>query len=154
MHKHIVHNHYGSYNEGSILITSLLLYSFPRHYWQQHHQHTTNKHIIYNHPGFEDDQSASAHWQTLLQQLLPSAYYPDGTRITKPPPKPGRRDLKYYLWEDRITKTPCVYCEWCVFLQLVKSSQYFSCFIVVLKPALAPQQGSREMQCRGKTKKT
>ena len=149
MHKHIVHNHYGSYNEGSILITSLLLYSFPRHYWQQHHQHNQQAHNLQS-PWFRG-WSASDHWQTLLQQLLPSAYYPDGTRITKPPPKPGQRKLKYYLWEDMLKKTPYVYC---VFLRLkVKSSQYFSCFIVVLKPALAPQRGSRDMQCRGKTKK-
>ena len=35
-----------------------------------------------------------------------------GTGIPAHPwPKPGWRDLKYYLWEDRLTKTPCVYCE-------------------------------------------
>ena len=124
MHKHIVHNHYGSYNEGSILITSLLLYSFPRHYWQQHHQHNQQAHNLQS-PWFRG-WSASPHWQTLLQQLLPSAYYPDGTRITKPPPKPGRRKLKYYLWEDRLTKTPCVY--YCEFLQLVKTLQLFFLF--------------------------
>ena len=108
----------------------------------------TNKHILYNHHGFEGGWLASPPWQTLVQRQLPSAHFPDSTRITKPPPKPRRRKLKYYLWEERLTKTPCVYC---VFLQLVKSSQYFSCFIVVLKPALAPQRGSREMQCMGTT---
>ena len=146
MHKHIIHNHYSSIHAGSILIFSLLLFSFPHHYWQQHHQHNQQAHIIQS-PWFRG-WLASPPWQTLVQRQLPSAHFPDSTRITKPPPKPRRRKLKYYLWEERLTKTPCVYC---VFLQLVKSTQYFSCFIVVLKPALAPQQGSREMQCMGTT---
>ena len=103
---------------------------------------TTNKHIIYNHHGSEDDRPL------LIGKLFSSNCCLVSSTQTAQGSRNLHQKLKYYLWEDRLTKTPCVYC---LFLQLVKSSQYFSCFIVVLKPALAPPRGSREMQCRGTT---